>query len=272
MESFHSPAAIRLRVAADSLRRGARLLSRHARVGLGALRAVTLGAASSNGRDRVKRMASVLGITEGGTPSLPSVSPDEVTQDGTPIRLFQVEPRDGNVTLLELTVLCRLVRERSPRAVFEIGTFDGRTTLNLAANAPDEATVHTLDLPPNQPTAYALAAADYKFVDKPASGARLVGTAYASRVTQLYGDSATFDFSPYRADFVFVDGSHAYEYVMSDSVRALELLGDEPGTIVWHDYGAWDGVTRGLQELAATDSRFRGLRWVAGTTLVVLTR
>lgn len=247
-----------------------RLVKRHARVATRTLGAATIGAATPRGRGEVKRIASALGIREGMTPMLPAVGPDEITSDGTPVALFGLEPRDGNVSLLEIIVLARLVRERAPRTIFEIGTFDGRTTLNLAANAPDDAMVFTLDLPANEPTAYALAPADYHFVNKPASGARLAGTAYATRVTQLYGDSATFDFSPYHSEFVFVDGSHAYEYVKSDSMRALELVGDGPGVIVWHDYAGWDGVTRALQELAATDPRFASLQWVRGTSLVVL--
>ncbi|MBA3889044.1 MAG: class I SAM-dependent methyltransferase [Gemmatimonadaceae bacterium] len=252
------------------MRRAVRLVARHARVAMRTLGEAIFGVASPAGRDRVKRIAGVLGMTEGVVPTLPTVGPDELTSDGTPISLFGLEPRDGNVSLLEVTVLSRLVREHAPMAIFEIGTFDGRTTLNLAANAPDDAVVYTLDLPANKPTAYALAPADYHFVNKPASGARLAGTPYAARVTQLYGDSATFDFSPYRAEFVFVDGSHAYEYVMSDSMRALELVGSGPGVIVWHDYAGWDGVTRALHELAATDPRFASLRWIRGTSLVLL--
>ncbi|HEV2292522.1 MAG TPA: class I SAM-dependent methyltransferase [Tepidisphaeraceae bacterium] len=217
-------------------------------------------------------MADALAITDGIKPNLPVVEIERITSDGTPITLLELEQRHGNVTLLELIVLSRLVRERAPRSLFEIGTFDGRTTLNLAANAPDDAVVHTLDLPPNRPTAYALSPADYQFVNKPASGARITAGACAERVRQLYGDSATFDFTPYKADFVFVDGSHAYEYVLSDSMRALALIGEGPAVIAWHDYGVWDGVTRGLEELASTDPRFQNLQWVRGTSLVVMVR
>lgn len=272
MHAFHSPATQRIRVALGSAQRAARLIWRHARVAARTLQAATIGAASSQGREDVKRIAAALSITDGAAPALPTIGPDEITSDGTPIRLFGLEPRDGNVTLLELTVLCRLVQEHAPRAIFEIGTFDGRTTLNLAANAPDDAVVYTLDLPADEPTAYALAAADYKFVKKPRSGERVLGTPFAGRVTQLYGDSARFDFAPYAAEFVFVDGSHAYEYVMNDSMRALDLVKSGSALVVWHDYGAWDGVTRALQELASTDPRFRELRWIRGTSLVVLVR
>jgi hypothetical protein len=51
---------------------------------------------------------------------------------------------------------------------------------------------------------------------------------------------------------VFVDGSHAYSYVKSDSERALALV--RPGGLVlWHDYSGPShspGVYQALNELA----------------------
>ena len=69
---------------------------------------------------------------------------------------------------------------------------------------------------------------------------------------------------------VFVDGSHAYEYVLSDSERGLSLLRG-PGTVVWHDYGEWVGVTKALDELSTRDSRFAALQRIENTTLAILT-
>ncbi len=73
-------------------------------------------------------------------------------------------------------------------------------------------------------------------------------------------------------DFVFIDASHTYEYVLSDSRAALKLLRRGGGTkvILWHDYGEWEGVTRALDELAAGEPTFRGLRRIAGTSLACL--
>jgi len=179
---------------------------------------------------------------------------------------------DGNVSLMELAILAGLARVGNPRAVFEIGTFDGRTALNLAANAPD-AQVHTLDLPPGESdTSLAIDPDDRQYIEKPSAGGRFREAPEARRILQVYGDSATFDFSPYRGqiDLVFVDGSHAYEYVISDSHRAIEMLREGRGTILWHDYGTWLGVTRALNELYLGDPRFKGLRRIEGTALAVL--
>jgi hypothetical protein len=82
------------------------------------------------------------------------------------------------------------------------------------------------------------------------------------------GDSATFDWSAHlgRAGLVFVDGSHAYDYVVADTGTALRLVANK-GMVIWHDYGVWDGVTRALEEIET--SRHLGLRHVRGTSLVV---
>jgi hypothetical protein len=61
---------------------------------------------------------------------------------------------------------------------------------------------------------------------KAGSGARYRGSDVSNRIIQLYGNSATFEFAPYRdtIDLAFVDGSHSYDYVISDSRNALQLL------------------------------------------------
>jgi Methyltransferase domain len=161
----------------------------------------------------------------------------------------------------------------SGEEIVEIGTFDGRTTLNLAINADPRLSVFTLDLPPQATPKFALAPGERAFVDKPRSGRYFAApqpewVADARRITQAYGDSSTFDFSAHhgRAGLVFVDGSHAYDYVVADSETARRLAAPD-GIVLWHDYGVWEGVTRALEELEAR-SRL-GLRQIRGTSLVV---
>jgi predicted O-methyltransferase YrrM len=245
---------------------------RYAAAAGGALYAFTLGVGEPQNRRLIQEIARRFGHRDGDAPRLPTIEVDQLTAATTSVALPEPIANDGNVSLLELLVLARLVRELQPRRVFEIGTFDGRTTLALAMNAPDEAQIYTLDLPADTTTALAIERSERAFVDKPTSGARFIGTDCARKITQLFGDSATFDFSSYRAELVFVDASHAYEYVLNDSAKALAMLGDAPGVIVWHDYSEWSGVTRALDELATSDARFSGVRWVQGTTLAVLDR
>ena len=191
-----------------------------------------------------------------------------------PIRLAETAKSDGNVRLSELALLA-LAAAAAPAGseIVEIGTFDGRTALNLAINAQSGVSIATLDLPADQPSALAIEASERRYVDKPAPGARLRACGepwrvYAARVAQMYGDSATFDWSPHieRAALVFVDGSHAYDYAKKDSETALRLV--RPGGVVlWHDYGVWSGVTQALEELEA--ARGLGLVNIAGTSLVL---
>ncbi len=56
--------------------------------------------------------------------------------------------RPGSLPLEELTALAIIVSCLQPRRVVEIGTSEGRTTLNLALNAPPDAEIITVDLPP----------------------------------------------------------------------------------------------------------------------------
>ena len=206
--------------------------------------------------------------------AIPQVQLSDLFGQAVDIHLAEIVPVYGNMSMLELTVLVQLVKARRPHTIFEIGTFDGRTALNMALNSPPDATIYTLDLPKEQlaDVALPLDGEDLTFIDKERSGARFAGTAYERQVIQLYGDSATFDFSPYvgQVDLVFVDGSHSREYVAADSLTALWLLRDGKGVIVWHDYTDWPGVTRALNDLYAQDKRFHGAQLIEGTTLVCL--
>jgi predicted O-methyltransferase YrrM len=231
----------------------------------------TLGLASPKRRYLIAQLARSAGYRGYPRTELPAASIADFTNEFTPVALGFPDEGDGGVSVLELVVLARLTRERQPTTVFEIGTFRGRSTAVLAANSPDEAVVYTLDLPADHPTRFAVVDKERTFIDKHASGQLVHGSPYAAKVRQLFGDSATFDFADYEADLVFVDGSHSYEYVISDSRGALSMLRRGKGTVVWHDYGEWEGVTRALNDLARTDDRFAGLRHVRDTTLAILT-
>lgn len=207
-------------------------------------------------------------------PTLPVVAASALASENATLDIRAIDAVDGNVSERELITICRLVRELRPMKLFEFGTFDGRTTLNLAANSPGDAQVFTLDLP-----ASAVSTAvspihrhEIQYADKPVSGARYRGTDLESRIVSLEGDSGTFDYSPYlgQIDFVFIDASHTFDYVVNDSLVALRLLRSSGGMIVWHDYGRWDGVTSALHELRARHDSFRDLVQIGGTTLAVL--
>jgi predicted O-methyltransferase YrrM len=235
----------------------------------------TIGWVSKRNRAAIVELSDRLGYRHNArvAASLPRIAVAEVFPEETLVDIREPQAADGNVTELELILLARIARGVQARSVFEFGTFDGRTTLNLAANSVGDATVYTLDLPASLlAQARGLDNEETKFVEKPVSGARFLDTPFASRITQLYGNSANHDFTPYydSIDLVFVDASHAYDYVINDSLHALRMLRSGHGTIVWHDYGRWDGVTSALNDLRMRHESFANLQAVEGTTLALL--
>ena len=235
----------------------------------------TFGVFSNRNRLLISRIAQHFGYHRAAEkPSLPALSIDELVPAQVEVRLRACNSEEGNMTLTELVSIAQLVSAAKPARLFEVGTFDGRTTLAMADNAAPGAIVFTLDLPASGIGGTALRIEDHErhLIDKPESGARFRALPdVRERIIQLWGDSAAYDYAPYvgTCDFVFIDGSHAYDYVMSDSETALRLLSDR-GTIVWHDYGEWPGVTKALNRLHASDKRFSGLKAIAGTTLVTM--
>jgi hypothetical protein len=251
----------------------ARFLTRYGYAAASSLYLFTIGVRKPSHRALISTIAEHFGFprTASRIPEIPltALVPDEIE-----ISVREPDPVDGNVTLFELLAICKLVASARPARLFEIGTFDGRTTLNLAANTPENARVFTLDLPRSAlgATALPIEKGERVFAEKSESGARFRGGILESRIEQLYGDSATIDLDPYLGtmDFVFVDGSHAFRYVLADSRRATRLLSPRGGIVLWHDYGVWEGVTRALDQLFVRDLAFRGMRRIGGTSLVIL--
>lgn len=206
--------------------------------------------------------------------TVPEVEADAISDPKTAIELRHPIGVDGNVPLAQLVVMMRLIRSHEPQGIFEIGTFDGRTTLNMAANSGENTRIITLDLPASQiqDVALPIDAGDITYSEKPESGARFKNDRLASKITQVFGDSATFDYSPYagQMDFVFIDGSHSYEYVLSDTENARKLLRGGKGWILWDDYGIWEGVTRALNELHKRDPDYESMLHVKGTPLALI--
>lgn len=166
-------------------------------------------------------------------------------------------------------VLAALCQATEARTFFEIGTNRGRTAWTVARNNPS-LEVHTLDLP--APTAHLsldINDSDRAFLTSEwRSGEAFHGTAEERRITALFGDSATFDFSPWegKVDVVFIDGAHSYSYVGNDTRAALAMLSPR-GAIVWDDYPAVPGVYRFLNELGSKLDH--PLYHILGTRLVI---
>lgn len=168
----------------------------------------------------------------------------------TPERIVNVTlPRRrgaGGTSLLETMLIIAATRIVDARRVFEIGTFLGSNTLNMALNLPEDAKVFTLDLDEQH-----AAGLDQLPEDVPLTKLHLAAqssldfasTTAAKKITTLIGNSITFDFSAWKRsiDFSFIDGGHDFQAVKSDTENALEMAAlERPSCIMWHDYRNWE--------------------------------
>lgn len=159
----------------------------------------------------------------------------------------------GNIRPGEAQVLATLVDHLKPKTLFEIGTFNGFSTLHLQKNAPEDAVIHTLDLPQDKTNIILKndlieAHRDIKNINLNTHRRFQIN----SGIMGLWGDSMSFDYSPYdgKMDFVFVDANHSYAYVKKDTENAFQMLSPR-GVILWHDYDfIHPGVFKLINEIA----------------------
>lgn len=147
-----------------------------------------------------------------------------------------------------LVFLCHLAAYRTGPIV-EFGTFDGRTTYNLALNLPVGGEVVTID---------AGVVHDPSNVEGKAYGSFIPGECFLgapadvrSRIRFIQADSRQVDLSDShgRAGLVIVDGGHAHDVCVNGTVLALRLV-RPGGVIVWDDYTPyWPGVKETLDAL-----------------------
>lgn len=175
--------------------------------------------------------------------SLSEVFPKELENAG--IYLERFLGHWGNIRVEAIAKIALIVSYFKCKNVFEFGTFNGMSTLQMALNTPEDGRVYTLDLPPGAHTStqnplgeldiivakhlfehFGTTVGSY-FKDHPAG----------NKITQLLGDSSTFDFSPYygKMNLVFIDAAHDYENKKSDSENALKMLAPN-GVILWDNY------------------------------------
>lgn len=177
----------------------------------------------------------------------------------------------------EYLVLAAIVRHLVPQQLFEFGTALGRSTLLMAANSPERATVTTIDLPPSDLTDYSVACME----GKAETGALLKASEFRNKVQFLYADSRRLNARDIKnkngpMDFILVDGDHSYAGVKADSECAF-ALSHERTVFLWHDFYMFPeyvtdktkdrGVFPYLNELAA-QKRLR-LYNIMGTYFVV---
>ncbi len=201
---------------------------------------------------------------------IPTVSLGDIVAPEVEVKFRDFLTRHGKLSAHKIFVISTIVAHEKPRIIFEIGTFDGTSTLQLALNSPENAIVYTLDFPPDaNSTEFSIDAGDRKYIEASSSISRKY-TKYeiGKKVVQKLGDSANFPFEEVTCngcpDFIFLDGSHSYDYIKNDTEKSLEILAPN-GCLVWDDYTPfWPGVFEYLTELG----RELPIKRIEGTRLV----
>lgn len=158
----------------------------------------------------------------------------------------------------QLYFMCALIKQRGYSDIFEFGTDLGKSALQFAVNSPPSARVYTIGLPEEMAnrdkllidtSTHTNEVAD--LIPKSKTGKAFRGTEYEKKIVQLYGDSTEYDFSEFerKFDFIYVDGGHKYNVVMSDAENALKMLKPK-GVIIFDDYDRVRDVRQALEDLS----------------------
>jgi len=160
-------------------------------------------------------------------------APNVRTVELARIRGIQRVSVEGPVVRHGALVVSALAALLECERIFEFGTSDGETSRLLAHNLP-AAEIYTFDAS-----------------SEAARGGGGAGPASATRIMKLYGDSLTFDFSPYSGsiDLVHIDGTRRADSLRADADAAFGML-SELGSIIWYGYSYQPAVYAYLNKLA----------------------
>ncbi len=172
----------------------------------------------------------------------------------------------GGMSFAELVILARVTKSRKPKSVFEMGSYDGLTTSVFILNAPADARIFSMDLPPQNSNGGVSLASDQNLVEARRLGAvpRAIGL---ERYTQLLCDTIQFDPEPYSGsiELGLVDAAHDAEHVKNDTIKMTRMMTSD-GMVFWHDYGG-KGSLRPLAEYLEGVSRSCPLYRIPETSL-----
>lgn len=214
-----------------------------------------------------------LAFSRMGWNALPVISLDQIVpenmNDDMSVSIKALRAEEHNCSVVELYVLGLCARVVGACNTYEIGTYDGRSTLAIACNIKKPGKVYTLNLPKdyleNNPEKQE--SADAQLSKKVLSGYRFLRQPEKERITQWWGNSLEFSAetnAPY--DLIFIDGGHSYTAVKHDSLEALRLINKENGVIIWHDATNF-GVGRLLPELTKKGNH---LYRIKGTDMAIM--
>ncbi len=147
--------------------------------------------------------------------------------------VFQyVSSEDANQRKLrDAEAIGTVVKNLKPKNCLEIGTGLGVSTAFIALNAP-ESRIYTVNIPPE----------DFARAGKFATGKlsrEEIGSYYREHglgnITQIFANTAAWKPDIPLVDFIYIDGCHDMNFVVNDTIKALQIL-KPGGFILWHDF------------------------------------
>jgi predicted O-methyltransferase YrrM len=160
--------------------------------------------------------------------------------------------------------------------MFELGTCTGKTSYLMARNSSDKSKVYTLTLPPEELKKYDEENKDDQIATNNAINESAFskffysGTNVENKIEQIFCDSKDFDENKYLNffDLIFIDGSHAYSYIKSDSEKCMKML-KKNGIILWHDYSGINKSTKDVYKFLNQLSSTCKLHHIKETSFVI---
>lgn len=185
----------------------------------------------------------------------------------TNIKLLNTFQREIGTSLdpTECLILCAITKHLNPKNILEIGTYDGNTALNLAANSPEDSTITTVDLPKDYNQKLDAPDIMTNITDRNIVASQYKNTKYENKIKQIFCDSAKLDYNNLpHFDIIFIDGCHNYNYVKKDTENALNHT-KKGGLIIWHDYGMTEDVSKVVDQ---TSEKIK-IKAIRGTRLAI---
>ncbi len=135
---------------------------------------------------------------------------------------------DGGSLPTDMMLLAGLAEGIEDCSYFEIGTWRGESVANVASRAESCYTLCLTDEEMRSMGMHENTIASHRYFSKD-----------LKNVTQLRGDSRSFDFATLnqKFDLIFIDGDHHYDFILSDTRNVFKHLVHDKSIVVWHDYG-----------------------------------
>lgn len=142
-------------------------------------------------------------------------------------KITEISMLEGSSLITDFALLKTLAKRFANTSFFEIGTYRGETTVNIASVAEK---CLTLNLSKQEIMNLGLSE---KYADL-----HEFFSHGKENIKHIKGNSKEINFDKFnqKFDLIFIDGGHDYETVLSDTKNVFNHLIHEKSIVVWHDF------------------------------------